>query len=788
MEDFDMENKNFDTWSILTLIKAKEKGKLKFPIYQRDAVWGPGRICALWDSLLRGFPLPSFLVIKGGKTLSREIDSQSWGKATDPALYNMLDGQQRFRAIESGYIYNNNKDIRLWLDLAPPAAKHPFNFKYWLHACDKIFPFGYEIGADAEYKFKLLTDKELRELWLSIQNFDSLRGRAFYELPLDKTCPYKAHCPVPLDALVKLISGTEENRSNLNSGSLEQDITKLAKKITELAEEYAAKTEALLKEPKTYDCFTIRTVAAGLMRLSKYKIVIQVINLDNIDIEDDGEFTLYERIGRAGVEITNRQLAVSRLILQLGKEGNDAIDSFQRSPKLHCLLDTEDIVHGIARVAFAVSQSRDGEYDMGESEESKYNRDLVDLTTNRLQAIQKDKPKWDSFIRELRKYCNKISSSEPQPLIQKCFEQLYETLLYHEKNNPNGFALVQLSQPGRLGEGISPITLHPLLFWFIACSEGQEPEKAQREDMLRWLLFANGLINDPKNLKLNRDVFQKVVRERGLDFSKIYKFVMDDDDLRINLGLVLDQPDCNEKNEIVRVRYDPKDLPEPNKVTELTARNFLLGNWAQSRVNRFLLLWNQRKAMEHFYGKINYIPALFSKGKPFELDHIVARGSFLHQTDIKAKNIEAGIHNLFSLVVEDEVIVILKALIANRDNWHKGIGDTLRLSFTNLIGNYRYWPKMLNRADQDDPVKDKLGTKLNLNNLAGHPLQEKFAGCGEDLICSWSALPISDKNIWYELPPSKWTDNEGLIGKFIWAILKREFFLYEKAYKMIKQS
>lgn len=157
--------------ALLDIVKKKKEGIIKLPLYQRDALWGEGRICALWDSLLRGFPLPSFLLVIGkGKATSRNFQNSHLdgrGKAVQKSeeYYDLLDGQQRMAAIDSVFTYNSDSAIRLWIDLAPSKDEHPFKFKYWIHACNKVFPFGFGLSAIGEHDFKVLSDSEITELW-----------------------------------------------------------------------------------------------------------------------------------------------------------------------------------------------------------------------------------------------------------------------------------------------------------------------------------------------------------------------------------------------------------------------------------------------------------------------------------------------------------------------------------------------------------------------------------------------------------------------------------------------
>lgn len=80
--------------------------------------------------------------------------------------------------------------------------------------------------------------------------------------------------------------------------------------------------------------------------------------------------------------------------------------------------------------------------------------------------------------------------------------------------------LVQLAQTS-MGkrEGIHPLTLHPLLFWHFKYAKENVLDPQQRDDMLRWLLFANGLTSQPSNGTLNRYVFSQVKETKRLQFS-----------------------------------------------------------------------------------------------------------------------------------------------------------------------------------------------------------------------------------------------------------------------------
>jgi hypothetical protein len=109
-----------------------------------------------------------------------------------------------------------------------------------------------------------------------------------------------------------------------------------------------------------------------------------------------------------------------------------------------------------------------------------------------------------------------------------------------------------------------------------------------------------------------------------------------------------------------------------------------------------------------------------------------------------------------------------------------------RKSFPNLVANYRYWPKQLNRRDRDGSVSIKFDLKDVKDAVKEHPLASKFEVDDIDCLWIWSAIPSNDKEIWLQLPPESGNWDKDVIANFFLAILKREHFLYNNAYKFIE--
>jgi hypothetical protein len=334
--------RNIEEVGIFDILAACNAGKLRLPLYQRDAVWSEGRVCALWDSLLRGFPLPSFLLVKGkGEDSSRGLAMDGIRGAVvetgGELYYDVLDGQQRLSAILAGTGRDSN--IRLWIDLAlPRGGNHPLRFKYWLHPCTNVFPFGFHMQAGGEHDFQVMSDNELQRLWNSIQNTE-FRGKEYYELPLDCTFPWEAGCPVPLADLLGLLGQSTDTED-------------MKGKIQELVYRHRQAVEKFERPLVESDAEIIEGLVKGLERVKQAKLALQYINLDDVEQDENGGYELFERIGRGGVQISSRQLAVSKLMLTLGKPGNDALVGFQKTTYGR-MLETEEVVHALARVALA---------------------------------------------------------------------------------------------------------------------------------------------------------------------------------------------------------------------------------------------------------------------------------------------------------------------------------------------------------------------------------------------------------------------------------------------------
>jgi hypothetical protein len=360
-------------------------------------------------------------------------------------------------------------------------------------------------------------------------------------------------------------------------------------------------------------------------------------------------------------------------------------------------------------------------------------------------------------------------------ILKKSFDVIFSDVLRHKDTGEaiNGFSLVQLAQTAREG-GIQPITLHPLLYWsFYIRQDDLEIDAELHRNLLQWIIFSNGFVSAPAHKKLNQLAFHQIASTKKLDLFALKEIVFSPyfEKERGEIGFSWDDLGLGTLNEIVKKPMIPMDIPPPKVIVQRTMRRLILGGWAdRSGVNDFILMWNQREMLDEIYGKTDprHIHALYGKGRPVDADHIVAR-------------------NLFKGISVDNTTINAAATTFLSEPYHQvkiGLNENVfRLHLTDLNGNFRYWPKYLNRADQDVKVNDKFPKNEILIRLGDHPMRECFEKETDDIGWRWSA--VENKSDWGNLPPEGNVWTESAIAQFITAVMRREYELYANAYNFL---
>lgn len=267
---------------------TQDNSSVLIPAIQRGLVWKPRQVELLWDSILRGFPIGSFM-------LSDISDN--------PDHYYLMDGQQRFNAISLGYEINENPNAVLWLDIDSQSLDNvKTSRRYLVRVTTSAHPWGFSKNDECT---PLNTDDRRKALYLY-----NLEGSIYNnDFSLKTTWPYKAGKPIPLhiftsasiesrEAFLKDIKHNIENSDFVYLQNLTQ-----SGQITEEDWTY-------IRE-KIYDVFSY---------VKKYQVHCNHLSLEVLDeeakqnTEDKSNLEiLFERINVNGTRISNEDLAYSSI-------------------------------------------------------------------------------------------------------------------------------------------------------------------------------------------------------------------------------------------------------------------------------------------------------------------------------------------------------------------------------------------------------------------------------------------------------------------------------------------
>ena len=170
---------------------TEEDSSVQIPALQRGLVWKPNQVELLWDSILRGFPIGSFM-------LSDIVEPEAKGD------YYLMDGQQRYNAISIGFNTVPNARAVLWIDLIPPHIKNSTRI-FWIKATTLSHPWGYKNDDEC-------TRLNTSEKRTAIEEF-GLNGSIYNnDFSLKSTWPIEARMPIPLYCLLNAsIKSNDEN-------------------------------------------------------------------------------------------------------------------------------------------------------------------------------------------------------------------------------------------------------------------------------------------------------------------------------------------------------------------------------------------------------------------------------------------------------------------------------------------------------------------------------------------------------------------------------------------------
>lgn len=266
-----------------------DKSQVELPSIQRGFVWKPKQVEDLWDSILRGFPIGSFLFSKSGDKLY------------------LMDGQQRSTSIFLGHFnpYNQIEATKawsikgelpvLWIDIKPETL--PNSSKYSFRLTTRSHPWGYQASNNDS---KLNISDRRKALGLFKQHTNNSSGYTSFKN--STTFPFDRSFPIPLCFFI-------------DSNSIENVISKCK---LHLPDYFSTKRgdfsnkEEFINSLKTTLSVDLNNIFSDIEQVKKTIIKSNVIEDRVLNEENESENpTLFVRINSAGTTLTGDDLIYS---------------------------------------------------------------------------------------------------------------------------------------------------------------------------------------------------------------------------------------------------------------------------------------------------------------------------------------------------------------------------------------------------------------------------------------------------------------------------------------------
>lgn len=275
---------------------------VQIPSLQRRAVWKQAQVELLWDSIMRGFPVGSFVVSKNipNQYARTGIYGKAWNAEVEVS-HHLLDGQQRCNAICLGFIdpfqenrNQNQIDVSenivsaiLWLDLAPDIKNINSTRDYWFRLTTTAHPWGFQSDDNANRLAVSDIRAGLVEFgWLG-ENQIRLPGKEKRPIPIEVYPARKsASAPIPFSWLLKLIEKEEEYENK------EDNFWVVIKNRLEGLNNYKWAKNALETINSSSNPKYLHRIFNGLKRCQNYTIIALQVSHDSIttsSISEDRE-------------------------------------------------------------------------------------------------------------------------------------------------------------------------------------------------------------------------------------------------------------------------------------------------------------------------------------------------------------------------------------------------------------------------------------------------------------------------------------------------------------------
>lgn len=681
--------------------RNRTESYITLPLIQRGSVWKPNQIIDLWDSLLRGMPVGSFMVndIPTG-TLVR-LPGQNESQHLEKEAFGLLDGQQRTLAMLAGWPLHKGQplmDRRVWVDFADtPGKEHLLR----LRVTTANHPFGFRRD-DAKAKLSLSDRRKAIMAWqeaygskedasavvdkqvMAAQNIHKPKQVEHIDFRADGVMPYSVVNSLSVDLADLIADYTPDSEAFTDILQKKLEAIKNCRAINRTEGEKQrfecvdvwrflslSDKENILKRVKLLHSALSRLLTS--LHVPLIKIDMNAIQDNDLEIDEDPALAiLFRRVGANGTSLSNADYIFS-LIKHSCPETHDLVNKLyerKRDYNLAALLAPATLVSTAVRLA--VTRCSD--------EKAKPWPDSLEL----------DKRRFARLLGE-RVFVNGDSGSFLAlaflPLIKEeralsmaaLFNALEDLLIYKEKGD---FGL-----PAHALWLIKKPLLQLLLFWGQALRADKSKMHTQRREVIRFIMFWSLCIKDADKACMSA---YKLIREKGDSFlfSELVESLVAEglalpfyspDELKRLIAGVISMP-VDERDEHPLKGWS-RFAPKKDETATITqARQLYLRWWGQRGHVHPLLLWLQR---DYVAAELAGSPADGrEEDTPYDYDHILPAS---HWSDWTGQgNNPDRIANFMPI-----------------NDGHYGVVG-------NSIGNIRVWSSSDNRSDGDLPPSGKL--------------------------------------------------------------------------------
>ncbi|WDN90512.1 hypothetical protein BuS5_03483 [Desulfosarcina sp. BuS5] len=660
-----------DSFKLSDVVEKTINNTISLPTVQRGFVWKPYQIENLWDSLLRGYPVGSFV-------LSKKNNSQK--------NYELLDGQQRASAICLGFYspLNDNKNpvtnneifktstenIMVFIDLAKPASKND-NRKYLFRVITKSHPWGYR----RQENQKTLEAHNIAKAmhYYKIEGYDYLRKS------LKEFWPYDSYAPIPFGLFLNAAK-------NDNLKKEAEKIDDLKKEINEWKKGKGLNVIKKRDEKKT-KFYSIEDIFNDVKKmLAEQKIPLLLLDLqklynaenNNIIISQNGENKKSEKL-KSDDDVYNNETDANGQKNVEDRNVDEIENLFIRLNSGGTPLSGEELNYSILEAQIEHElQNQIEEKCKGFFKPPRF----ITIAFRLFNNIADKNRSWDTdsismrvkpkqFQRNMRDGKGEFVKFITENFID--IDHIAKTkklLTYDKKNNPNGLPSFVSSTLADKAPEVMFMLLYRLLIKKDKIEPGRKPAVLGMITLFAWLGRGEKQRDHGKLLNNIWPCVKNLDTERFWSNETVQRAMLEDSGYEILTPF----PKLKELKKLI------KKLISSGKtnITNLVSAKIYdsdYGNFIKKMFfNKDIILYAQRCALSEWFHEIEDYN-LDDTNRAFDWDHICPQSYIYNKRNIRSE---------------------LK-------DWY------------NSNGNFRAWPYSLNRIDQNDAPSKKL-----------NPLNQKF--------------------------------------------------------------